>query len=497
MKIEQINLNEIKPYYKNPRRNDRAVDKVAASIQEFGFNQPIVVDQDMTIVVGHTRYKAAQKLKLDTVPVLIAIGASKDKLQAYRIADNKLNELAEWDMDLLLEELQDIVRNLGDSDITGFDITDLTAKAAAKKEEWKGLNDKYLMAPFSVLDTNKKEWMDRKRTWESLGIRSEEGRDAACMVKLPGRDDNFTGVSIFDPVLTEVLYSWYSAPGMRILDPFAGGSVRGIVARMIGRHYTGIDLRQEQISANELNWADLQSDGKDTLPLFRSDNKPELKWIAGDSLEQLPLLPADDQYDLVFTCPPYADLEVYSDDPKDISNMEYSDFMRAYTNIIKLSADRLKDNRFMVIVVGEVRSSHNGGAYYNFVGHTIQAAQAAGLSYYNEVVLLTVKGPVAMTAGRPFNASRKLGKVHQNALVFVKGDGKQSKEDIDSISDAFYQHDHTGQLAEKHEKILIFAKGNPKKAAKDLGSVEFDDLADIERIQAVSVVDRIIANLNK
>lgn len=94
MKIEQININSIKPYYKNPRRNDRAVDKVAESIREFGFNQPIVVDKDNTIVVGHTRYKAAQKLKLDTVPVLVAT-ASKDKLQAYRIADNKLNELAD------------------------------------------------------------------------------------------------------------------------------------------------------------------------------------------------------------------------------------------------------------------------------------------------------------------------------------------------------------------------------------------------------------------
>jgi ParB/RepB/Spo0J family partition protein len=118
MKIEQIDINLIKPYAKNPRKNDGAVEKVAQSIKEFGFQQPIVVDKNMVIVVGHTRYKAATHLKLTNVPVVVA-DISEDKLQAYRLADNKLNELADWDADLLFEEMGSIVAK-GNEQLTGF-----------------------------------------------------------------------------------------------------------------------------------------------------------------------------------------------------------------------------------------------------------------------------------------------------------------------------------------------------------------------------------------
>jgi len=125
MKIEQLNINDIKPYDKNPRKNDKAVDRVATSIKEFGFQQPIVVDKNMVIVVGHTRYKAAQKLKLSQIPVVIA-DVSEEKLQAYRIADNKLNELAEWDDDLLFEEISEITAR-GDEQLTGFNAEEINA----------------------------------------------------------------------------------------------------------------------------------------------------------------------------------------------------------------------------------------------------------------------------------------------------------------------------------------------------------------------------------
>lgn len=105
MKTIDMKLTEIKPYDKNPRDNDGAVDAVAASIQEFGFKQPIVVDKDGVIIVGHTRYKAAQKLKLDTVPVLVAKDLTEEQVKAYRLADNKTAELAGWNFGLLNEEL--------------------------------------------------------------------------------------------------------------------------------------------------------------------------------------------------------------------------------------------------------------------------------------------------------------------------------------------------------------------------------------------------------
>ena len=108
MKTIDIKLSEIKPYDKNPRDNDGAVDAVAASIQEFGFKQPIVVDKDGVIIVGHTRYKAAQKLELDTVPVLVAKDLTDEQVKAYRLADNKTAELAGWNFNLLNIELEGI-----------------------------------------------------------------------------------------------------------------------------------------------------------------------------------------------------------------------------------------------------------------------------------------------------------------------------------------------------------------------------------------------------
>ena len=115
-------LNEIKPYDKNPRKNDNAVEQVANSIKEFNFQQPIIIDKDGVIVCGHTRYKAAKKLKLDTVPCVIADDLTDEQIKAYRLADNKVSELAEWDIDLLGEELDGIF-DIDMSDF-GFDLSE-------------------------------------------------------------------------------------------------------------------------------------------------------------------------------------------------------------------------------------------------------------------------------------------------------------------------------------------------------------------------------------
>jgi len=116
MKVEQRKLSEIKPYENNPRQNDAAVDAVAESIRQFGFRQPIVVDEEGVIIVGHTRYKAAQKLGLEEVPVHVAKGLTPEQIKAYRIADNKTADLAVWDYELLpieLAELQGMDVDLG------------------------------------------------------------------------------------------------------------------------------------------------------------------------------------------------------------------------------------------------------------------------------------------------------------------------------------------------------------------------------------------------
>lgn len=108
MKIENLNIETLIPYARNPRKNDAAVDSVAASIQEFGFQQPIVLDKDRVVVVGHTRLLAAKKLGLKTVPCVIADNLTPEKIKAYRLLDNKLAEKATWDYELLELELKEL-----------------------------------------------------------------------------------------------------------------------------------------------------------------------------------------------------------------------------------------------------------------------------------------------------------------------------------------------------------------------------------------------------
>ena len=122
MQIIDKKIGEIKPYEKNPRKNDNAVDAVASSISQFGFKNPIVIDGNNVIICGHTRYKAAQKLGLDVVPCVVADDLTEEQIKAYRLADNKVAELAEWDIDLLGEELDGIF----DIDMSefGFDLTE-------------------------------------------------------------------------------------------------------------------------------------------------------------------------------------------------------------------------------------------------------------------------------------------------------------------------------------------------------------------------------------
>lgn len=125
MRIEQRPLASITPYERNPRDNAAAVEPVARSIREFGFQQPIVVDGDGVIVVGHTRYLAARQLGLEAVPVVVANGLTPEQIRAYRLADNRLGEIARWDYDLLPIELGDLRKAGFDLDLIGFDADDL------------------------------------------------------------------------------------------------------------------------------------------------------------------------------------------------------------------------------------------------------------------------------------------------------------------------------------------------------------------------------------
>ena len=233
MQIVYKTTDELKPYKNNPRKNDNAVDAVAASIKEFGFKVPIVIDKDGEIVAGHTRLKAAVKLKLDKVPCIIADDLTPDQIKAFRLADNKTAELAEWDFDLLNLELDDI-----DLDMSDFGFTP-TENVAERYTAHPTLKEQFIVPPFSVLDARSGDWQKRKKKWLEI-IKSGEGRDAGLLgngLKALGEkfSNTLNGTSIFDPVLTEVLLHWFSPKGGKIIDPFAGGSVRGIVSSFLGK----------------------------------------------------------------------------------------------------------------------------------------------------------------------------------------------------------------------------------------------------------------------
>lgn len=126
MKVQNVSIDKIKPYENNPRDNEAGVDAVANSIDEFGWQQPIVVDKNNVIIVGHTRYLAAKKLGLKEVPVKVATGLTPEQVKAYRLADNKTGELTNWDKNLLDNELNNIL-SIDMSDF-GFDEEDNTPK---------------------------------------------------------------------------------------------------------------------------------------------------------------------------------------------------------------------------------------------------------------------------------------------------------------------------------------------------------------------------------
>lgn len=266
------------------------------------------------------------------------------------------------------------------------------------------LRDKFIEPPFSILDTKSGSWQNRKKQWGRIGIKSEVGRDSVVInMDAKAKPKNSAEyVSIFDPALCEVLYRWFCKENGTILDPFAGGSVRGIVANKLGYKYTGIDIREEQIESN-------YEQGNSIL----KDDCPE--WICGDSnivLENL-----DMSFDFVFSCPPYADLEVYSDLDGDISNKPYLEFLSLYESIIKKSCQLLKNGCYACFVVGEVRDKQ--GNYYGFVPDTIKAFQKCGMQFYNEAILLNPVASASMRANGNMK-SQKLVKIHQNVLVFRK-----------------------------------------------------------------------------
>lgn len=404
-------------------------------LQDVGWVQHVTVNQRTGHMVdGHLRVELAITADERLVPVAY-VDLSEDEERRVLATLDPIGSMAMPDPDKL-DELLSTLSEVGEH--TQKMLGDLAERSGLyddvdpKAPHLGALREKFIVPPFTVLDARQGYWKERKEAWKGLGYDSAAGREGLQDTANTSEDkvSYLTGYgpgvggSAFDPVLAELCYRWFNVPGGSVLDPFCGECTKGIVATSLGYDYTGIDIRKEQVVAN-----DEQARKVGVAP----------KFIHGDAAKLTKALPKGEKYDLVFTSPPYYDLEVYSKDEKDGSAFEtYEIFMDWYTAIFKAATRKLRANRFVVVKVGDIRDSQ--GAYRCFVADTItRFTEDIGLHLFNEAVLVTPLGSLPIRVSGFFPKTRKLGKGHQNVLVFYKGK-------LDKIPDNYPQEVEHGDI---------------------------------------------------
>lgn len=273
--------------------------------------------------------------------------------------------------------------------------------------------------PWSVLRQDSKPWQARKQYWDGLGADDLGPRRHAAGMMATGRHGAISGgVSRFDPHLAELLLTWFCPPGGAVVDPFAGGPVRGLVAGALGRPYVGVDLLDEQVAANTVRAGQWQAGGLlERVP----------GWVCGDAAQVLPSFPGGTA-DYVLTCPPYHNRERYSDHPADLSAMPWAAFLAAYRDILAQAVRLLAHDRFVTVVVSDVRDGR--GHLRGLPALTTTAMADAGAHLINEQVLVAPAGLAAKRMRPPWEACRTTTRRHQFALTYVKGDRKAAAEAV-------------------------------------------------------------------
>lgn len=501
MKTEIVYLSQIQVNGANPRIiTDEKLKKLINSIlvlPKMLTLRPIVVDETFTALGGNMRYRAlvaisdmpigeikqriarlrayrkktqAERDQLveywtkwkekPTAPIIKASELSEDEQREFIIKDNV--GFGEWDFDALANEW-----DVQDLDEWGCDLWQPDGGWGdgggdgsgggnnTKSEPENGsLHDRFVVPPFSILDTRKGYWQARKKMWreaigdlggtrndkliqspeikykdlylstrkhrEELGIGFGEYLEKYVSDEVKEREAKKVlsqGVSLFDPVLSEICCKWFTPyQGAKIFDCFAGDTQKGLVFGSCGFEFTGVELRQEQVDTNNEVLA-----GRD-LPV---------RYICDDGQNVAQHFKPNSQ-DLLFSCPPYYDLEVYSDHENDASNQPtYADFIQILRKAFTDAVGCLNDNRFAIVVVGDVRDKSTG-FYYDFCGDVKQIFREAGVYLYNEIILVETGASTALRASR-YMESRKVGKMHQNVLVFYKGDPHKIKAHFPKI----------------------------------------------------------------
>lgn len=433
---ERVPIKQLKRARYNPRKiSKKELQKLVESIKTYGLVQPIVVNKDYTIIGGHQRVEACRQLGMTDLDVYV-LDLKPDDEKVLNLALNRIS--GDWD-DAALYDLLNGLAEKNRMALTGFDNKEL------EKLKWKQGNqinrkliEDYIVPPFSVFDTKQGYWQKRKAEWNLQLGDGGEGR-AADLMELDSiakvQTKTLTGTSVFDPVLCEILYTWYLDRGALIVDPFAGGYARGLVASRLGYRYIGTDVSKLQITANRTKAKELGEKGA--------------TWVEADGVDLAKHV--KEKADMVFTCPPYYDLEKYDpENPLDLSNKPtYDAFIEAYSKVLINTYNIIKPNSWAIIVVGNVRDDE--GNYYDLVGDTTRIMREAGYHFYNEAILATAIATATVRARRTFDSGKKLVKTHQNILFFAKG------KEV-AINKALRELLLNGRTATAHHDVLIFKK---------------------------------------
>jgi len=360
------------------------------------------------------RLSACIEAGLKEVPVIVADELTEAQQQEFIIKDNV--SFGEWDwaaigegwgVEVVGEWGLEFPTLEGDGAGSGEGASGDITKAQAHQK----LTERFIVPPFSVLDTRQGYWSERKAHWRVLIGDNGESRESVLGGSESELDvmNAMAGASLLDPVLSELVNMWFGLPNGNSFDCFAGDSVFGFVSSYLGHSFTGIELRKEQAELNSGRIAEFTKS----------------RYVCDDGQNVGKHIEANSQ-DLLFSCPPYFDLEVYSDLENDASNQkEYSSFLAILRNAFTEAIKCLKNDRFAVIVVGDIRDKK--GNYRRFPDHIKDIFNTNGVLLYNEMILVESLGTLPQRVGR-FMGHRKIGKCHQNVLVFFKGDPSKIKD---------------------------------------------------------------------
>ena len=491
VKLSQVQVNEANPRTITNEKFQKLVNSVLALPKMLEL-RPIVVDNMMVALGGNMRFRALtaiSDLSEDELKSrLFSINDVKKKtegeqqallthwlrwrdsptaiiIKASELSDAEQREFiikdnigyGEWDTDSLTaqwdnEELVD----------WGIEFPDAENALNAQNESGSGsekqnsapessLFDRFIVPPFSILDTRKGYWQDRKKKWYDIIGDMGESRNDTLVTSLEIKYKDLyqrtrehrkelgisfkeyiekyvsqedlekeqakivaQGVSILDPVMAEIVCRWFGQENGKAFDCFAGDSVFGFVAAYLGNDFTGVELREKQAALNNERVEGMNA-----------------RYICDDGQNVAQHIEPESQ-DLLFSCPPYFDLEKYSDLPNDASNQgSYEDFIKILENAFTGAVSCLKENRFAAICVGDVRDK-NSGFYYDFCGDIKRIFKQNGMRLYNEIILVEQTASTALRASR-YMDSRKVAKTHQHLLVFFKGDPKKIKKEFPKI----------------------------------------------------------------